>query len=349
MQRAASKSRFLINLSLKQRFVDSESLVGIDNSLQGIVLSRLTRSANSHQLFDELANTFIRLAENAYSLRDTKRLEEASRVLMVLPLAKARPIGLFYQALTLKRTGQIDEAQKLFELIANNGPLSHRARAFQALGALHFDKGQPAEALRFHLEAARRASNEVDQNPLDKLMVQLEISHIQAHAGDHQRALAGLESLAPLVRFVAKEHPFYRYVYHNALAVEFGDLNRIAEAEAALSIALASPYAAAYPEWSETRDEIASKRQAASPSVVAIHRATEATPTPKAESQRKPKLVTGLAFSWQPGDKDFFQRSRIPIPRSTTIALHAVNILDLVLTGIGPRAPPGALLIQHKQ
>src|SRR6266571_9257650 len=117
MQKAASTSRFLIDLSLEQRFVDSKSAVNNDGSLEGIVLSRLSRSANSHELFGELAIRFIRLAEHAYSLRDTKRLEEASRVLMNLPLAKARQVGLFYQALTLKRTGQIDEAQTRLESI----------------------------------------------------------------------------------------------------------------------------------------------------------------------------------------------------------------------------------------
>ena len=356
MQRAASTSRFVIDLSLEQQFVDSESVVNHDNPIQNIVLSRLTRSANSHQLFGELARTFIRLAEHAYSLRDKKGLEEASRVLMNLPLAKARQIGLFYQALTLKRTGQIDEARSRFEFVADNGQLAYRARAIQALGALHYDRGQHTEALRFHLEAARATSDGIDQNPLDMLMVQLEISHIQAHLGDHKRALAGLERLASLVRLVAKEYPFYFYVYHNALAVEFGELGRLAEAEAACAIALASPFAPAYPEWSETRDEIAAKRKSASPSVVAIHRVPEADRTheahratevecapeaalaTQAESQRQPEPSRVPIFGRPASNKDFFQRSIITIPARATF--NATSILDRVLICVGPRAPP---------
>lgn len=343
MQKAASTSRFLMGFSLEQRFVDSESVVSFDNSLESIVLSRLTRSANSGQSFSELASRIIRLAEHAYGLRDKKRLEEASRVLMNLPLAKARQIGLFYQALGLKRTGQVEEARSRFELIADHGRSVYRARAIQALGALHYDKGQPTEALRFHLEAAQAASDGIDQYPLDKLMVQLEISHIQAHLGDHQRALAGLERLVSLIRFVSREYPFYFYVYHNALAVEFGELGRIAEAEAACAIALASPFAPAYPEWRETRDEIAAKRVAATPSVVAVKRVPKPAAVPQAESQCNPRPVAMLAFTCPVSKRDSFQRSIIPIPARTTIALNATSTLDRVLICTGPRGPPARL------
>lgn len=364
MQRAATTSRFLIDLSLEQRFVDLQSVVNHDDSLQSLVLSRLTRFADSYQSFGELARTFIRLAEHAYCLRDKKRLEEASRVLLNLPLARARQLGLFYQALALKRNGQTDEARSRFELIADNGQLAYRARAIQALGALHYDKDQPTEALRFHIEAARATSDGVDHDPLDKLMIQLEISHIQAHFGDHPRALAALEKLASLARFVGNKYPFYFYVYHNALAVEFGELGRFVEAEAACAIALASPFAPAYPEWSETREEIAAKRKSASHSVVAILYPTEGNRTPKvvraceanrdteadratevglaikAESQRKLKASRSLALSSPPSNKDFFQRTTSTIPSTTTITLNATSILDRVLICIAPRAPP---------
>lgn len=305
-----------------------------------MVLSRLAHSANSHQVFTELASRFIRLAEHFYSLRDLKRLEETSRVLMNLPAAGAQHIGLFYQALTLKRAGQIDEAQALFETIADNGPLAYRARAIQALGALHYDKGQPAEALRFHLEAARATSYGIGHNLLVTLMVQLEISHIQAHVGDHRRALTNLENLASLVRIVAKEHPFYHCFYHNALAVEFGELGQIAEAEAACSIALASPFAPACPELNDTRDEIAGKRQSATSSIVAVGHPPETERWAHAQPQRQTKPLHTLAFSWLASDRTSFQRSINPIPPIATTALSAISIIDRVLICIAPRAPP---------
>jgi hypothetical protein len=142
------------------------------------------------------------------------------------------------------------------------------------------------------------------------------------------------------VQIVARQNPLYFYFYHNELAVEFAELGRLAEAEAASAIALASPFAPAYPEWSETRDEIAAKRVAATPSVVAVKRVPERAPLPQAKPQCKPKPLTKFAFSAPPSNKDFFQRSRIPIPARITIALNAVSILDRVLICIGPRAPP---------
>lgn len=343
MQKAANTSRFLIDLSSHLRFADSGNVVSLDGSLQDMVLSRLAHSASSHQIFTELASRLIRLAEHFYSVRDLKRLEEASRVLMNLPVARARQIGLFYQALTLKRAGQIDEAQSLFETIADNGPLAYRARAIQALGALHYDKGQPAEALRFHLEAARATTYVNGDNLLVTLLVQLEISHIQAHIGDHQAALANLENLASLVRLVAKQQPLYSYFYHNVLAVEFAELGRLSEAEAALSIALSSPFAPAYPEWSDTRDEIAAKRVSATPSVVAVHRAPEAAPAPHAEPERKVQMVVRLAsFSWPVCKKTFLQRASNPIAVTAAIPGDELtrSILDRVLISTGPRAPP---------
>lgn len=335
MQKAANTSRFLMGFSLDGQFADSESSVTCDHAFRGVALGGLT--ASTHQLFSELADRFVRLAENAYSFRNLKRLEGASRVLMVSPLARARQIGLFYQGLVLKRTGQIDQAQELFESIADSGPLAYRARALQALGALHFDIGQPSEALRFHIEAGRLTLDNHD--PLVALLIQLEVSHIRAAVGDHHRALASLERLASLVRFVSKEHPSYYYFYHNALAVEFADLGRFLEAETACSIAVSSPYAYAYPEWSATRDEIAAKRTTLSPSIAAIRRAAQAKPATQAEPRRTPKPST-FVTSGRANTCDFFQRSTIEFSANRLIVLTAISILDRVLACIGPRAPP---------
>ena len=341
MQTAAKTSRFLIDLSSERGFADWESAIGNGSLLQHFVVSRLAHSTNSRQLFSELAQILIRLAEHAYGLRDMRKVQEASLVLMNLPLAGAQQIGLFYQALSLKRAGQIEKAQSLFEAIADGGPSAYRARAIQALGALHYDRGEPSEALRFHLEAARAVSDD-SGNLLVRLMVQLEISHIRADIGDHRGAFANLESISPLVGLVAKQCPFYFFFYHNALAVELGELGRIAEAEAACAITLASPFAAVHTNWAETRDEIAAKRVSATPSVVAFNRAPDLAPSPQAEPEHKPKPVGRLAFSWTACKKTFLQRASTAIAVAAAISDNGTtqSILDRVLICIGPRAPP---------
>ncbi|MFY9554042.1 MAG: hypothetical protein WAV47_04900, partial [Blastocatellia bacterium] len=156
----------------------------------------------------------------------------------------------------------------------------------------------------------------------------------------HKGSLLDFEKLWPLVYHVAKQHPFYFYLFHNGLAVELIEAGRIEEAEAACSVALSSPFASAYPEWSETRDEIAAKRQSATQSVVAINRPREADPSQRVEPQRERKPLRVRAFIWPATNKDHFQISVIPTAPAAAITGMAQGILDWMRICIGPRAPP---------
>lgn len=342
MHRAAKTSRFLIDLSSEREFADPKSVVSHVGFLQNTVVSRLAHAASSRQLFNELAQKLIRLAEHAFSLRDVDALQATSRVLINLPIAGAMQIGQYYQAITISRIGQTDEALSLLEAAAENAPPVYRARAIQTLGSIYHRQGRLDEALRLYPEAVRLASTENGRDLLTTLMVNLEISCIKSEMGDHKGALTDYESLSPLVRIVRQQNPLYFYLYHNELAIEFAELGRIAEAEAACAIALASPFASAYPEWTETRDEIAAKRASATPSVVAVNRAPEAAASTLAEPQRKSKPVPRLAFSWPVRKRTFFQRAANTIAVTAAIPNDGVtqSILDRVLVCCGPRAPP---------
>jgi tetratricopeptide (TPR) repeat protein len=340
MQAAAKTNLLLIELSSYAGFVDLRSGVSDDSSYLHFLLSESARLLRSRQAFHELTDRLIKLAEHAYCIRDMKTVQEASLVLMGLPLEPARQLGQYYQALALKRSGEKAKAQALLESIADNAPLKYRARALQTMGTIYHEEGQLDDALTLYLESGRAALSDAIPNPIANLIAQSQVSFIRSDIGDHRGALTHLQSISSLAWCAARQSPFYFYAYHNALAVEFAALGRIAEAERACAIALASPLAAAYPEWSETRDEIAAKRKSPSPSTVAIHRAPETELAPQAESQRNAKLVVRFFSAYQASDKDFFQRSVLNIPARTTIALNAVSILHRVLTCIGPRAPP---------
>jgi tetratricopeptide (TPR) repeat protein len=358
MQNVANTSRFLTDFSSERGVADSGIAVSHTKLLRQAVISQLAYTANSRHVFNGLAQRLVQLAEHSFGMRDMDSLREASLVLLNLPTDEARKIGQYYQALAVRRSGKIDESLPLLESVADNAPLAYRARALQTLGAIHHAKGRIDEALRLYPDANRAASPKNGRDLLTTLLVNLDISCIKSEMGDHRGALADYENLSPLVQIVARQNPLYFYLYHNELAIEFAELGRIAEAEAACAVALASPFAAAYPEWSDTRDEIAAKRQAASPSVVAIHqvpevdrtreadritevhRATEADRATKAEPQLKPKPVIKFAFSFPASNKDFFQRSTITVPARAAIALNAVSILDRVLICVGSRAPP---------
>jgi tetratricopeptide (TPR) repeat protein len=296
-----------------------------------IFLTRLAHAANSQKLYSELAGRLIRSAEHAYSLRDTDALEEAGLLLTSLPIDRARQIGLYYHGLTAKRRGQIAEAYALFLQVADKAPMAYRARAIQSLGMIHQDSGQLDDALRFQLEALRAASSKDGRDPLTILMAHLEISHAQSDKGDHKGALEILEDLSPLVRIVARNHPLYFYGYHNELSIELAELGRLEEAEAALAIALGSPYAPAYPEWSETRDEIEAIRAAATPSIVAVARAPETAPSICSQDKPGPDPQT-VALS-----------TTAAATRAPARGLITAGILDRLGESIRPRAPPTLL------
>ncbi len=210
------------------------------------------------------------------------------------------------------------------------------------MGANHHDKGQLDEALKFQLEALRVASDKNAHGLRTTLLAHLGIAIIRSLAGDHKGALAILESLSPLVRIVRQQSPLYFYFYHNELAVEFGELDRIAEAEAACAIALASPFAPAYPEWSETRDEIAAKRQSATPSIVAVNRAPDADPSPRVAQQRKPQRSRSVSPKWLASERTSVQRASITIVVSAVVTHDGLtqSTVDRVRISIRPRAPP---------
>ena len=343
MQAAAITSRFLTGRSSTAEFADSESVVSNDGLLRHIVAGHLIQAVSSQDLFLKLTNVSIQFAEQAYLRRDLSALEEISRVLMNLPAEAARQIGMYYHALAIKRKGHLDEAQVLLETVADNAPLNYRARAIQGLGANYLDKGQPNETLRFQLEALQMAPSKNAHGLQTMLMAHFEIAIVRSLAGDHNGALSQFEKLWPIVKHIARQNPFYFYFCHNAVAVELGEVGRIEEAETACKIALASPFASAYPEWAETSQELKAKRTSATPSIVAINRAPEAAPSPEVEPQRQPQPSRAQIFGCPARDRDFFQRSIIPIPARTAVVLNAVSTLDRVLACIGPRAPPSFL------
>jgi len=343
MQAAAITSRFLTGCSSKVELADSEIVVSSNGLLRHVVASHLAQTVHSQELFVNLTNALIRFAEQAYTLRDVNALQEASRVLMNLPVNAARQIGIYYYALAIKRKGRRDEAEAVLETVADSAPTTYRARAIQTLGAGRHYNGQLDEALRFQLEALRVASDRNAHGLQTTLLARWEISIIKSLEGDHKGGLSDLESLSPLVNLVAKQNPFYYYAYCNALAVGLGELDRIAEAKAACRIALAYPFASAYPEWAETRQELEGKRTSATPSIVAINRApeAEAEPSPQAEPQRKPRRSRLRLSKWLAAENTFLQRPSIKTAAITTIAGDQMtqSILDRMLICNRPRAP----------
>jgi len=139
------------------------------------------------------------------------------------------------------------------------------------------------------------------------LSAQLQLSATKSYAGDHYAALADLQRLGPLVSLVARRHVHLWPLYCNDLAYELGLVGRIDEARAASAVAVASPVAAAYPEWRETAEEIAERQSSKAIIVVAI---PEDAPGELETHRRTP--IYGVPFT----------RVRLPLAPSALITAH---------------------------
>jgi tetratricopeptide (TPR) repeat protein len=348
MQTAATRNCFLTGCSSKVKFADSEIVVTRSSLLRHIVTSHLASTVHSQEIFVNLTDQLIRFAEQALVMRDVGALDEVSDVLMSLPVDAAREIGRYYYSLAMYRKGQRDEADALLEKIADEGPITYRPQAIQALGTHRHANGQLDEALRLQLEALRAAGDRNAQGLQTTLLANWEVLIIKSDHGDHKGALSDLKSLAPLVHQFTKQKPFYFYAYCNALAIELGEVGHVEEAEAASRTALKCPIASAYPEWAETRQELEAKRTSATPSVVAVSQTSEVTPALQTQPQPcpvqpKPCLIRKriVAFCWL-SSRGTFHKAALTIVSSIPIANHLANCntLDQLGRCIKSRAPP---------
>jgi tetratricopeptide (TPR) repeat protein len=272
MQTAANISLVLTDSSSLKRFADLETAISYGEFYQ-LIASGLTRGVQNEEVFRVLGNRLVGLAEHSYALRQVDALEQVSQVLVNSPLRRQyKTVGRYYQALCVQRfgSGDVEEAARLLESVAENAPPRYRARAIQSLGSNSFYRGDHQSALSLYGEAARFASCSKIYDAYATLGTLKMAAIINALEGNHRDATALLENLFPLARSVRSSHPHVYYDYMNSLAVELCEVGRLEEAEKVSQIVLASSFASAYPEWRETHDEIELRGLRASRSVVAL-------------------------------------------------------------------------------
>ncbi|MFL6275544.1 MAG: hypothetical protein ACJ74G_10055, partial [Blastocatellia bacterium] len=161
--------------------------------------------------------------------------------------------------------------------------------------------------------------------------------------GDHRQALADLERLFPIVGAIAKHCPAFYYEFLNSYAIELGEVGRLVEAQNVSAITLASPFAAVYPEFAQTRDELAAKRTAATPSVVAVPALPEAIPSPQAETEPQPahnRSTIALKLERLCSPTRALTRKKT---KSIATGIRVRTILDQLAYSTSPRSPPALL------
>jgi tetratricopeptide (TPR) repeat protein len=192
----------------------------------------------------------------------------ASRLMLALPLSKdLKSIAQYYQAIGAWKQNKADEARRMLGYIIDEASPHFQAQGLLTVGATYFGQGEFEIAVPHYLAAARVAG-ECDLQTFATAQKMMAV--VRGVYGDHQQALNDLERLFPIVRAIARHCPAFYYEFLNSYAVELGEVGRINEAQNVCAITLASPFAAAYPEFSQTRDELAARRTAATPSIIAV-------------------------------------------------------------------------------
>ena len=256
MQTAARSNLILTDFSSFYPFADLQSPIETAHLNQRISHA-LIRAINKRHSLDLLATHLIAIADRAYPFRRMDVVEQASDILLTLPLPrKFKSIAHYYKAYCIKRRGQLDEAQNIFEQVVDEVPTEYRARGIIGLGSVAFDKGDFQSAIRLYIQASRAVIRAREFDPVAAFYTQTAFAILKSIDGNHKGALTDLESMFPLVRAVSLCYPALYYNYLNGVAVELLEIGRIEEAQNACQMMLTSPYAIAYPEMLDTWNEV---------------------------------------------------------------------------------------------
>jgi tetratricopeptide (TPR) repeat protein len=235
------------------------------------IAKELIKGVYTKQTFNSLGDRLIALAEHACYIRRFDVVEQVSQFLLNWPSREYKNLSLYYRALCLSQRKQFTESRALLERLTGELPPKFRAKALLAMAATCYGSGDFQLALPISIEAGRAAAYHDWHDAHAFITSQRNIAVHKSLDGDHRGALADLERLFPLARTVGRWNPYVYYEHLNSLAVELTEVGRLEEAQNASRIALASPYASAYPEWRETLDDIQLKSYRTSRSVLSLN------------------------------------------------------------------------------
>ena len=197
-------------------------------------------------------------------------LEKVCKVIVDFPVAaQLQNVGHFYRSHALQRTGSSEECREAILRVVDNIIPDCRARTILQLADSYYTEGDLKESAALCIEAARAAS--ADKDLLTRCQALRQLAIIRAVEGDHTGALSDLERLLRVTRWISRCYAPEYYAHLNSLAVELGEVGKIEEANHAVDFALASPFAPGYPQWQETKLDLASRpKRTFAPMVFAI-------------------------------------------------------------------------------
>ena len=259
MHRAATNSLIFTDLSSLLSPTSNNGQVGASGLYQLVI-----QAAQSESLLRSIGTTLVAVLEQAYAYRQIDLLEATSNTLLNMPVSRdLESIGRYYKALCLHRSGRgdLEQAVRLLENTADQAPAGYRARALISLGAKSIARGDYRGAIAFNREALGFIRHGGLTDYASFVRVQNEISLIASLDGNHVEALTIMRGTLPIANAVRTIHPQLYFLYLNNLAAQLNENGLVDEATYACNLALASPFAHAYPEWHETRDEIETRKR----------------------------------------------------------------------------------------
>lgn len=271
MQKAAKSSFFLTDRFSLNVLADLQTAIRQAEFYQQIT-KQIIRGGYTEQAVYNLGNRLIALAEHAYASRQMDTVEQVSRILVNLPLeGRYKAVGHYYGALCLYQGRHFAKARLLLDHLTDELPPVFRSKSLIALSATYGECGDLPSFLSLCIEAGRAATSRDFYDPQTFLTSQRNIAVVKSIDGNHPGALADLERLLPLARTIGRLNPYLYYEHLNSLAVELLEVGRLEEAQNVSRIALASPYASAYPEWRGTWDDIQLRIYHTSRSVLSLN------------------------------------------------------------------------------
>ena len=255
MHRAATNSLIFTDLS---SFLSPTTGITAQVGAGGLYQVVIKAAHNESRL--RLAGTrLVAVLEQAHAFRRTDIIEATSKALLSMPGSlELESIGRFYHGLCVQRRGKrhLDHAARLLENVAEHAPAGYRVRAMISLGTNAMARGDSRAALWFNVEALSLIKRARLTDYPAFVRAQNDIAVFRSLDGDHVEALTLLNGSFPIAKALRTTHPHIYFEYLNNLAVELNEIGHFEEAAYACDLALASPFAHAYPEWHETRQEI---------------------------------------------------------------------------------------------
>jgi tetratricopeptide (TPR) repeat protein len=193
-----------------------------------------------------LGNRIISEIKIARAFRQSDVVRQLSSILINFPVREYQLIGEYYEVWCDYRESKC--RTEVLERVIEQSK-TYKTKALFSLAAFEGRKGRIETSLRLYSESLKTAPTVSEQIELLR-----SVAVLKAGEGFHASSLKDLESLLPFIRC---SEPLAYYDFLNSYAIELGEVGRIEEAQNVCRITLASPYAFAYPEWSETANEIA--------------------------------------------------------------------------------------------